>query len=60
MSRLLCHHQRVIDRLMHAIAAGETPVRDVLAAVTPDGSKSLLPVIAAYHLLGASVVERVI
>ena len=53
-------HQRVIDRLMQAIAADETPVRDVLAAVTPGGGKSLLPVIAARHLLGAGVVERVI
>jgi len=47
MSRPLRRHQRVIDRLMQAIAAGETPVRDVLAAVTPGGGKSLLPVIAA-------------
>ena len=60
MSRPLRRHQRVIDRLMYAIAAGETPVRDVLAAVTPGGGKSLLPVIAAHHLLGAGVVERVI
>ena len=60
MSRPLRRHQRVIDRLMHAIVAGETPVRDVLAAVTPGGGKSLLPIIAARHLLGAGVVERVI
>src|SRR5512147_2262115 len=60
MSRPLRRHQRVIDRLMYAIAAGEAPVRDVLAAVTPGGGKSLLPVIAAHHLLSASVVERVI
>ncbi|MBV8522738.1 MAG: DEAD/DEAH box helicase family protein [Acetobacteraceae bacterium] len=45
---------------MRAIAAGETAnVRDVLAAVTPGGGKSLLPVIAAARLIEAGVVERV-
>ena len=45
---------------MQAIATQETAVRDVLAAVTPGGGKSLLPVIAANRLLSAGVVERVI
>ncbi|MBV8523068.1 MAG: restriction endonuclease subunit R, partial [Acetobacteraceae bacterium] len=45
---------------MRAIAAGEAAnVRDVLAAVTPGGGKSLLPVIAAARLIEAGVVERV-
>jgi superfamily II DNA or RNA helicase len=35
-------------------------VRDVLAAVTPGGGKSLLPVLAAHTLIGAGVVERVV
>ena len=35
-------------------------LRDVLAAVTPGGGKSLLPVLAAHALIGAGVVERVV
>ena len=34
-------------------------MRDILAAVTPGGGKSLLPVIAAARLIAAGVVERV-
>ena len=34
-------------------------VRDILAAVTPGGGKSLLPVIAAARLIAAGVVDRV-
>ena len=34
-------------------------MRDILAAVTPGGGKSLLPVIAAARLIRADVVERV-
>ena len=46
---------------MQAIAAGELDdVRDILAAVTPGGGKSLLPVIAAATLIRAGIVERVI
>ena len=44
---------------MAAIAAGEVELRDILAAVTPGGGKSLLPVIAAARLIAAGVVERV-
>ncbi len=39
--------------------AGETDARDILAAVTPGGGKSLLPVIAAARLVAAGIVERV-
>ena len=46
---------------MQAIARGELDgVRDVLAAVTPGGGKSLLPVIAAAILIAAGTVERVV
>ncbi|MBP0492668.1 DEAD/DEAH box helicase family protein [Roseomonas sp. SG15] len=41
------------------MAAGETEARDILAAVTPGGGKSLLPVLAAAALIGAGIVERV-
>ena len=39
--------------------SGEAEVRDILAAVTPGGGKSLLPVIAAARLVAAGLVERV-
>ena len=45
--------------IIAAIAGGETEARDILAAVTPGGGKSLLPVIAAARLIAAGVVERV-
>ena len=35
-------------------------MRDILAAVTPGGGKSLLPVLAAATLIRASVVERMV
>ncbi|MBV8913112.1 MAG: DEAD/DEAH box helicase family protein [Acetobacteraceae bacterium] len=41
------------------MVAGETDARDILAAVTPGGGKSLLPVIAAARLVAARIVERV-
>src|SRR4051812_21803717 len=45
---------------MRAIAAGEADgVRDVLAAVTPGGGKSLLPVLAAQALIEAGICTRV-
>ncbi len=44
---------------MRAIAGGQTEARDILAAVTPGGGKSLLPVIAAHTLITAGLVERV-
>ncbi len=46
---------------MKAIGRGELDgVRDILAAVTPGGGKSLLPVIAAAELIAAGRVERVV
>jgi len=45
--------------VVEAIAAGQTEARDILAAVTPGGGKSLLPVIAAARLVGAGIVKRV-
>ena len=44
--RLRSHQQRLAE-IVEAIARGEEGARDVLAAVTPGGGKSLLPVIAA-------------
>ena len=46
--RPLRTHQRRVAGVVAAIASGEADgVRDILAAVTPGGGKSLLPVIAA-------------
>src|SRR5215211_6817566 len=59
-ARPLRTHQRQVFGLMAALAAGEaTGITDVLAAVTPGGGKSLLPVIAGAHLIRAGTVERV-
>lgn len=53
-------HQARIAAITHAIAAGEaSDINDILAAVTPGGGKSLLPVIAATQLIAAGVVDRV-
>ena len=49
----LRRHQAEVDWLCRAIAAGATHLTDILAAVTPGGGKSALPVIAAARLLGA-------
>lgn len=47
--------------LVAAMASGEAGhVRDLLAAVTPGGGKSLLPVIAAHGLIAAGLVERIV
>ena len=59
-ARPLRTHQAQIAAIVRAIAAGEaSEVTDILAAVTPGGGKSLLPVIAAHALLSAGVIERV-
>ncbi len=60
VNQQLRSHQRLIDRIMQAISVNETEVRDVLAAVTPGGGKSLLPVIAASRLIGAGIADRVV
>lgn len=52
-------HQRRVAGVIQAIATGQTGLRDILAAVTPGGGKSLLPVIAASGLMEAGVVDRV-
>jgi len=45
---------------VRALAAGEaSDISDILAAVTPGGGKSLLPVIAAARLIAAGIVDRV-
>ena len=52
-------HQRQLAAIAAALAAGDTEIRDVLAAVTPGGGKSLLPVIAAAHLHAAGRIDRI-
>src|ERR1700712_1924303 len=58
MLRPLRSHQHLVAGIVAAIAAGQTDLADILAAVTPGGGKSLLPVIAAARLIEAGVVER--
>ncbi len=57
--RPLRAHQRLLAGLVEAIATGQTDTADILAAVTPGGGKSLLPVIAAARLIAAGIVERI-
>jgi hypothetical protein len=53
-------HQAQLLGIARAVASGEASgVADVLAAVTPGGGKSLLPVLAAHALIVAGVVARV-
>ena len=60
MARPLRTHQAQLLAIVQAVAAGGAgDVRDILAAVTPGGGKSLLPVLAANALLRAGAVERV-
>src|SRR5215207_10113944 len=59
MRRPLRTHQREVAGIVEAIATGRTDLVDILAAVTPGGGKSLLPVIAAARLIAAGVVDRV-
>src|SRR5919199_115658 len=58
--RPLRAHQRALANLVGAIATGQaTGVTDILAAVTPGGGKSLLPVIAAARLIETGRIERI-
>jgi superfamily II DNA or RNA helicase len=59
-TRALRTHQAQIAAIVHAIAGGEaSEVTDILAAVTPGGGKSLLPVIATATLLAAGMIDRI-
>jgi superfamily II DNA or RNA helicase len=59
-ARSLRTHQAQIAAIVQAIAAGDASgVTDILAAVTPGGGKSLLPVIAAARLIGAGMIDRI-
>jgi superfamily II DNA or RNA helicase len=59
-ARPLRAHQGALANLVAAVARGEAAgVTDILAAVTPGGGKSLLPVIAAAQLIKAGIVERI-
>jgi len=54
-------HQSARAGLVAAIAQGEaTGVTDILAAVTPGGGKSLLPMIPSARLIAAGRVECVL
>jgi superfamily II DNA or RNA helicase len=58
--RPLRSHQRRIAGIVSAIVSGEAGgLRDVLAAVTPGGGKSVLPLIAASRLIEAGIADRV-
>jgi Type III restriction enzyme, res subunit len=58
-ARRLRVHQSRMAAIVNAIAVSEaSAVKDILAAVTPGGGKSLLPAIAAARLIAAGVVER--
>ena len=58
--RRLRTHQAQTAAIVHAIADGRADeITDILAAVTPGGGKSLLPVIAAAALLAADIIDRV-
>jgi superfamily II DNA or RNA helicase len=60
MALPLRSHQRRLAGVAQAIASGAAgDLRDVLAAVTPGGGKSLLPVIAAARLVEAGIVRKV-
>ncbi|WP_246775647.1 DEAD/DEAH box helicase [Methylobacterium aquaticum] len=60
-SRPLRSHQRSLSELVASLARGEASgITDILAAVTPGGGKSLLPVIAASKLIAAGLVDRVV
>ena len=60
MATSLRSHQRRVAGIVQAIASGEAgDLRDILAAVTPGGGKSLLPVIAAARLIEAGIADRV-
>ncbi|MFO1028653.1 MAG: DEAD/DEAH box helicase family protein [Acetobacteraceae bacterium] len=52
-------HQRQLAGVVEAIASGATEARDILAAVTPGGGKSLLPVLAGARLIAAGILERI-
>ena len=57
--RRLRSHQRQLAAVVSGLVSGKTDVRDILAAVTPGGGKSLLPVLAAAQLSRAGLIERV-
>lgn len=59
MHRALRSHQQQLAGVVEAIATRQTEIADILAAVTPGGGKSLLPVIAAARLIRAGIIEKV-
>ena len=57
---LRTHQQQLLGTVQAIAAGGASDVHDILAAVTPGGGKSLLPVLAAYALITAGAVARVV
>jgi superfamily II DNA or RNA helicase len=58
--RPLRAHQHALANLVGTIATGQaTGIADIVAAVTPGGGKSLLPVIAAARLIQTAHIERI-
>jgi len=55
---MLRSHQEAFDDLCRQMAGGDT-ITEIIAAVTPGGGKSLLPVIAAHRLIGAGRADRI-
>lgn len=52
-------HQTIFQRICRERAAGIKPYRRIIAAVTPGGGKSSLPVIAAHELIGPGLAEKI-
>ena len=50
---LRTHQQQLLGTVQAIAAGGASDVHDILAAVTPGGGKSLLPVLAAHALITA-------
>jgi superfamily II DNA or RNA helicase len=55
---VLRSHQAKFEAVIRQIALG-SPITEVMSSVTPGGGKSLLPVIAAAHLIRARVVDKI-
>ena len=58
--RSLRTHQAQVAAIVHGLAVGQgAEITDILAAVTPGGGKSLLPVIVTARLIAAGLIDRV-
>jgi superfamily II DNA or RNA helicase len=55
---MLRAHQETFDELCRRIAGGDE-IKEIIAAVTPGGGKSLLPIIAAHRLISSGRADRI-